>query len=97
MAAAFSKEATAIGFQMPKEIDSLHAGSRREALSDHRHSNEILLGKRTIGFQNEFYGLAEVRARLIKRIALGIRAGQLLHEGDVAALRGLAKHGSQFQ
>lgn len=86
-----------MGFQMPNEIDSLHDGLRREAFSNHRHSNEFFLGKGTIGFQNEFNGLAEVRARLIKCLALGIRAGQLLHEGHVAALRGLAKHGSQFE
>lgn len=72
-----------MGFQMPDEIDSLHAGSGREALSNHRHSNEIFLGKGTIGFQNEFDGLAEVRARLIKCLALGIS-----HP---------AKHGSQFE
>ena len=55
-----------MGFQMPNEIDSLHDGSRREALSNHRHSNEIFLGKGPIGFQNEFNGLAEVRARFIR-------------------------------
>jgi hypothetical protein len=43
MAAAFTKQATAMRFQMAHEIDAFHAGLRGEALADHGHPGEVLL------------------------------------------------------
>src|ERR1035437_4083283 len=97
MAAPFPEKATALRFQMPNEIDPLHTSSGAQAFSDYRLPDEVLFRQRAIGLEHECHGLTQMRARLLECCTLRVRAGQLFHEGDIPALRGLAKHGREFK
>ena len=70
MAAAFSEQATAMGFQMPDQVDALHARLSRQSLSDHAHADEVFLGQRSIRLEYEIDGLTQICTRLGKCLAL---------------------------
>ena len=52
MAAAFAKETTAMGFQVPNQVDALHARLGAEPLANYGHAGEFLFCERTIRMED---------------------------------------------
>ena len=86
-----------MGFQMPNQIDALHARLGTQTLSNHRDAGEFFFHERAIRLRDQFDRFPQVRARFLEGLALGVRARQFLDERDVAALRRLAEDGRQFK
>lgn len=63
----------------------LRRAAKRQSLADPIGAGQILSRKHSVGFQNQLDRLAQVLASLFQGLALGIRAGEFFHEGDVAA------------
>jgi hypothetical protein len=97
MAAALTKQAAAMGFQMPNQIDALHARLGAQSLSNHHHTGELLFRERAICLEDQLDRFPQVRSRFVERFALGVRARQFLNEGDVASFWGLTEDGCQFE
>ena len=85
-----------MGFQVPNEVDALHAPLSAESLPNNSDARKFLFRQCAIAFEDQLDGLAEVGARFLERLALRIGAGQLLDEGDVASFRSFPKDGRQF-
>ena len=58
MAATFPQQPTPLGFQVPHEIDALHARLGAEPLPNHRDARELLLGQRPVGLEDQLNGFA---------------------------------------
>ena len=97
MAAAFTKETAAMGFQMPNQIDALHARLGAESLANDRYPGKFLFCQRAIRLQDQLDRFPQVRTRFVERLALGVRARQFLDEGDVAPFGGLSEDSRQFE
>ena len=97
MAAAFTKQAAAMGLQMSNQVDALHARLGAESLSDHRDAGELLFRECTIGFQDQLDRVTKVRSRFFECFALRVRARQFLDERDIAPFGSFPEDGRQFQ
>jgi hypothetical protein len=93
MAATFPQEAAAMSFQMPNQIDALHARLGAQPLPNHGDTSEFFFRQRAIGVEHQFNRFTKIRSRFVERFALRIRAGQFLDERDVPPPLGL--HGRQ--
>jgi len=93
--AAFAKELTASDAR-DDERDRRASRRKLEALPNDRSVRESLLAESAIGLQNERDRLMQVRARLLERGALRVRARKLLDKSD-EALEYLLKDGGQFE
>jgi hypothetical protein len=97
MAAAFAEKTAAMRLQVSKEVDTFHVSSGTEPLADDGDSGELLLREGAIGLQDQLDCFAKIRPGLVEGIALGVRARELLNEGDVAAFGGFTENGGQFE
>ena len=52
MATTLPNEVAAMGFQMPDQVNPLHAAILgRQSLADHLSASQVLFGQRPIGFE----------------------------------------------
>ena len=86
-----------MGFQVPNQVDALHARLGAEPLANDRHAGEFLFRECAIRLEDQLDRFTQVRARVLERLALRVRAWQFLDEGDIAPFRGLTEDGRQFQ
>lgn len=97
MAATLAKKATAMSFQVPNEVDALHARLRTEAFANDAHPNQILFRERAIRLEHELHRFAQIGPRFVEGFSLRVGAGKFLDRRHVAALRGLPKDGRPLE
>jgi hypothetical protein len=93
--AALPKQLTAVTLEIDGRVPRASRGEL-EVFPDDRCVGERLLAEGAIGLENERYRLVKVRARLLERGALRVRARKLLDKGD-EAFRYLLEDGRQFE
>jgi hypothetical protein len=88
MAAAFTKETTAMRFEVANKIDALHTALRRQqqALTYDGGTSEVLLNLRATSLEHQLHCFPKIVSGFFESLALSVRARKLFDEGDISSL-----------
>src|SRR5882762_8944718 len=94
MPGAFTEQFAIVRFKMPGPDRAASPGGNLQGLANYFTLTGLFPCQRSVRIQHELCRLAKVLTRLLKCGALRVRAGELLHERDVA-FRNLLEHRRQ--